>query len=381
MRIVKITLYHLSATLTQPIYWSTGHTKVRGSLLVQIQMDNGIIGWGETIRCEAFQALKQLAEYLPGQCIEDINDIQIVHKRLKNTAMQLEIQTKLYMCALGAIDIALWDMLGKKLGVPVSKLAGKEGCKKVMCYASGGYPTEKYDSSQFKNLIEDYVKMGFQAVKIKIGHYDMEVDMERIRIAREIIKPERLLFIDINQAYNAQEYEEIYEHIKTQHVSFVEEPFGITTTQHYEKIRNLKEVKIAAGENFYSTDELKQFVDKNILDIIQPDIGNTGGFTELLPLNPYFGEKNIKVCPHLWGTNLITNATLGFCSAIEKKCTYQGIPLIEYDCTENPLRGAVCKLDGKIIDGYINIYGGNGIGSDVSQENIEPFIFESCYME
>ena len=170
MKISDIKTYFLQAKLEQPFGWSLDWADRRSAFLVQIDTDEGITGWGEAgtpghpaIAAVISQTLKPL---LMGQ---DPFDREALWERMY-AKMRDYGQKGLPIEAISGIDIALWDLMGKALQMPVHKLLGGAMREKVLAYATGLY--YKKSPNQTQDLVQEalgYVKAGFPAIKMKIG--------------------------------------------------------------------------------------------------------------------------------------------------------------------------------------------------------------------
>ena len=108
----------------------------------------------------------------------------------------------LYIQALGSVDMALWDIVGKALDLPVYQILGPFQ-RKIRVYAAGGYYGENKTISDLAKEMQGYVDEGFRAVKMKVGGADFNTDVERVRAVRDAIGPDIDLLIDANNKWRA----------------------------------------------------------------------------------------------------------------------------------------------------------------------------------
>lgn len=200
MKIVEVKTYTLKSELLHPLIWSNGHITHRETVLVRICTNTGIVGWGETGNSLASSIIQHgLTPLLIGE--DPMNRIDLWQKMYglfygSNSACGLA------MCAISAIDIALWDIAGKATNLPVYQLLGGRLRQKVSVYATGLYYTDNNCLSRLQEEAKSYVEQGFQGMKMKIGGLGLVEDRKRVAAVREAIGSEVRLMVDANQAYN-----------------------------------------------------------------------------------------------------------------------------------------------------------------------------------
>jgi L-alanine-DL-glutamate epimerase-like enolase superfamily enzyme len=181
--------------------------------------------------------------------------------------------------AISAVDTALWDCLGKTLQVPCWKLWG--ACfTELPVYAMVGWIN--LDRESIKKRCEDALKLGYRAVKLKIGYPTLAEDLERIRYVREIVGDSTSLMIDANQVFTVGEAIERGKAFEDMDCYWFEEPIHAQNIEGYKQIATELKIQIATGENLFSPQEFAFFIKNNAVDIIQPDLRRCGGPTALL---------------------------------------------------------------------------------------------------
>jgi len=172
-------------------------TAERGCSLVEVETEDGVVGIGE-----AWGPAKATAGYLevikPAYVGRELYDRELIWSDLICRRYHLGLQSQLTACASG-INIAIYDAMGKTLGLPVCKLLGGLGRDRVPVYASDGYITGDPDN-QLPAQLERIADKGFPGAKFKIG-ISPRSDEERVRLARDILGDEMLLLVDVNGNY------------------------------------------------------------------------------------------------------------------------------------------------------------------------------------
>jgi L-alanine-DL-glutamate epimerase-like enolase superfamily enzyme len=183
--------------------------------------------------------------------------------------------------AISAVDIAMWDLKARLLGVPLSTLLGRVR-DVVPVYGSGGFTT--YDQEQLERQLGGWVRGGINAVKIKVGS-EPDQDLERVREARRAIGERARLFVDANGAYQRKQALDLAEAFAREaNVSWFEEP---VSSDDLEGLRLLRDrapagMKIAAGEYGYDLFYFRRMLEAGAVDVLQADVTRCGGVTQML---------------------------------------------------------------------------------------------------
>jgi L-alanine-DL-glutamate epimerase-like enolase superfamily enzyme len=206
-------------------------------------------------------------------------------------------QTGIAAWGLAAIDIALWDILGKSLGSPVYKLLG--ACRdSVPIYGSGGWLS--YSTDQLLEEVTSYVKRGFKAVKMKVGSRDKTRDIERVKAVREAIGNNVLLMVDANQAWAPHEAIEFSQKIRDFGIFWLEEPISKDDHDGYARVASRIDLPIASGEREYSMHAFRELLQRGAISIVQPDALRFGGISRCVKLAHLAEAYNAQVAPHFY---------------------------------------------------------------------------------
>src|SRR5215813_9041091 len=201
MIITGVRTHLLEASLSQPFAYSRAWYDTRTAMVVEIETDHGIVGWGECYGPAQITAavVQSVAPWLIGQDPLRTEFLwQMIYSRLRDHG-----QKGVVIQGLSGIDIALWDIKGKHFGVPVHQLLGGALRHEVQAYATGLYRRKTGDPLQY--LAEEaagYVADGFKAVKLKVG-FGIAQDAAVTRAVREAIGPDIALMVDANHAFDA----------------------------------------------------------------------------------------------------------------------------------------------------------------------------------
>ena len=373
LKIIKIETHVLSNQLEQSFFFSQWAYNERRICVVKITTDQGIYGWGEG--------------YGPADVIQQgitlLEPILIGKDPLENESLWFEMYRKtldfarrsVLFAAISAIDIALWDIKGKALNLPVSTLLGGQHRKKVVPYATGLYFSES------KTLVEDlvaeakdYVAQGFKAIKMKVG-LSIKDDVRHVKNVRAAVGPEIQLMVDSNHAYSLREAAELARKIEPYDIGWFEEPVSPEFYDQYAQLRQKTSIPIAGGECEYLRYGFLQLLQNKSVDIAQIEICASGGLTEAKRIASLASSFGVEVIPHVWGTGIGFHAALHFIANIEPLPGRLFPPdiFVEYDRTENAIRDRLTFPAVQMENGYIEIPQSPGLGIDIDSDALKEF--------
>ncbi|MDF1632960.1 mandelate racemase/muconate lactonizing enzyme family protein [Mycoplana sp. MJR14] len=373
MKIVAVRTHLLEHRLAVPFESASMRFDRRAHVLVEIECDNGLTGWGECLGPARANAAV-VAAYRPWLVGADPLETEKIWARLYN-ALRDQGQRGLSITALSGIDIALWDIKGKHFGVPVSTLLGGRFRDEVRAYATGSFKREGVD--RVADNAEDaarYRAEGFHATKIKIG-FGVEQDLAVIRAVREAIGPDMRLMVDANHGYDVLEAVELGRRAAEYGIDWFEEPVVPEQLDAYRAVRAGQPIPVAGGETWHTRWGMREPVETRAVDILQPDLCGVGGFTEARRVADLAALHGVRVVPHVWGTAVQIAAALQFMAAmIPNPVRVNPIePILEFDRTENPFRQAVVKTPIEHVRGVVKIPDGPGLGIDIDRDALAEF--------
>jgi len=197
--------------------------------------------------------------------------------------------------AISAVDIALWDLRGKREGLPLWKMAGGAG-QETRVYA--GAIDLNFTRERLVENFKGYVAAGFEAVKIKVGRPDLQDDRERVAAVREAIGPDRKLMVDANYGLSREQAAAAAEAFAPYDILWFEEPIDPEDLPGYAMLAETTPIPLAQGENLHNLDEFRRAIAGAGLSYIQPDASNCGGVTGWLKVAAMADAAGIPVCSH-----------------------------------------------------------------------------------
>ena len=349
----------------------------RSFALVRVETDKGIIGYGE--------ASTSYGHFYP-KVVESIVDEAvsraIIGKDPTNIQDRLQ-DLNLYINpwlgwegitsqVIGAVEIALWDILGKANGMSISELWGG-GLKRIPLYATGTTYPEKGPEWHGK-FFDHVLERGFAAVKTRIGS-PYKKAIAQIAGVREYIGDDLVLLVDGYWTYSTETAIRLAKEMEEYDVYWFEEPIPQYRLNGLERLCEESPVNIAVGERIYSLSGFENVITRNAAHILQPDPTVCGGIYESMEIAALAKANDMKVFPHIGGLTAVgIAAVLHFASVIKTD-------FLEYDSSPyQPLRDELLKdpifsLD-NIEDGYISVPEKPGLGIEIDEACFEEFAYE-----
>jgi D-galactarolactone cycloisomerase len=375
MQITNVITYPLRCATNEPFAYSQKWFKHRTALLIKIETDEGIIGWGESFCHDAWPAIVALIDrvYKPLLIGQEAFSREVIWSLLYNWTRDYG-QKGLTTAAMSGIDIALWDIAGKAAGLPISKLLGGNFYKHVEAYATGLYITERSmkDPVVLAEEALRYVEQGFRGIKMKVG-FGLEVDVRNVECVRRTIGSGIKLMVDANHAYPPDMSIRLARSIEDLDIFWFEEPVVPEDLDGYVEVRRATNIPVAGGEAEFTRYGFSNLLTRRCVDFVQPDLCITGGISEGVKIAALASAFGTRLVPHIWGTGVALAAALQFMAAQPPSppSLNSSTLLLELDRTENPLREESLVTNLQLSNGNLTIPTGPGLGVEV----------DACYLE
>ncbi len=340
--------------------WSFGGAPANrfDTLLVRLETDSGLVGWGEAFSRNRDSALKQVLDTRLLPLLIGRNAAQIV-KIKYDLEFQLHNFGRVGSVEYGisAIDIALWDILGKASGLPLVRLLGGSFTDELEVYAS----LMRYGTiPEVTKAVRRAVDRGYRYIKLH------EVEIDTMRAAVEAAGSGVKVMADTNCPWSVPEALQIDRELVPLGLMWFEEP--VWPPENYTglaAVRKQGNHRIASGENAGSLFDFVAMVEAGAIDIAQPDAAKTGGITELLKIAAFCEAHGVEFAPHcaLFGPGQV--------ATIHLSAAQRGTPLLERlfcDFEEDLFGGATVPVGGRI-----RVPQGPGLGLEPDARIIERF--------
>jgi len=374
MIITSVRTHVLEAKLSEPFAYSRAWYDTRTAMLVEIETDTGLVGWGECYGPARITSavVQSVAPWLIGEDPLRTDALwRMIYARLRDHG-----QKGVVIQGLSGIDIALWDIKGKHFGVPAYQLMGGALRTEVQAYATGLYRRKSGDP--LKYLAEEaagYVADGFKAVKLKVG-FGVEEDAAVTRAVRQAIGPDVALMVDANHAYDAVAAIGLGRIIEGLDIGWFEEPVPPEDLAGHRAVKAAISIPIAGGECEFTRFGFRDVLVSRAIDIIQPDTCAAGGLSECRKIADMAEAFGVRYNPHVWGTGIAIAASLQLLAVLPSHTPTSLAPLapmLEFDRTEHPIRQAILTKPIEHERGIVRVPDGPGLGIEVDRAALKRF--------
>jgi D-galactarolactone cycloisomerase len=366
LRIAEVRIHKLCAPLQERFGWSLNWTRQRTATLVEVITKEGLTGWGDGGLYDELQRRPEAAiGRSPFEAEAIFDDLRTPPVLQRRTGPQ----------RAGGLDVALWDIIGQALGVPVCQLLGRQYRTRVEPYCTALYRKDWPDlAAGLAAEARMWVAQGFRSLKMKIG-YGPDIDAHIVAAVRDAIGGIGLA-VDSNCAYDAGTAVALGRRLEPFNLLWWEEPLSADDLCGYARFRNQVGIPVASGETLPADELIADYIQPRLVDIVQPEIefaGLTGGRR----LSYACWLNHLRLIPHNWGTAVRTAAILHWMSTIPPVTQALAAPpaVFELDCTENPARDAVVRTPFRVdpSDGCIAVPTGPGLGIEVIPEAVAEY--------
>jgi len=272
------------------------------------------------------------------------------------------------MSAIGGVDTALWDLLGKARGKPVWSLLGgqRSACP---AYASGLLWN---DPEALASEAQRHLEQGFRRMKMRLGRSEA-YDTTAVRAVRNVIGPSRKdgsgndLIVDASMRYDVDLARRIGKVLEENGIFWFEEPFEPEQVDKFAALRGTVNVPLAAGENEFGLQGFDELIRLQAVDIVQPDASRCGGVSEVRRVAEKAENANIRVAPHTWSDAVAVLANAHVVAAIKNGVT------VEVDRTGNPFIDRLLVEPLHVQEGLLQLGNAPGLGVELDSAVVDEF--------
>lgn len=367
LNLAKVEPILLRAKIDTPIVTSFGNIPERAVLLVRVEDTDGAVGWGEVFGNFPVHGAENRAhlirDFLASIALSETwasPAAAFAALTRKTHIMTLQAgEPGSFAQAIAGVDIALWDLVARRLDMPLWRLMGGER-DTVPTYASGLNPTG------FEGIVAQKLDEGYNAFKIKIG-FGQEIDFAALKGMRALIG-ERALMTDVNQGWDVDTACANWQAYTDFGLGWIEEPLPADAPlAEWNRLAACGGAPIAAGENLLGDDQFDTHIASGAFGVVQPDMCKWGGFSKTLPLALRIEDAGLRYCPHFLA------GPVGILAAAHCLAAAGGDGILEVDANPNPLREQFTGGLPDIIDGNMTLPTKAGLGIEPDADYLKAF--------
>jgi galactonate dehydratase len=360
-------------------------TGVRGYgpwLMVRVETAEGLVGWGEGTNFPGVQpiatAVRNLADAVIGKSAWDIEaNWNRMYRYLYYNGMGGVV-----MAAISAIDIALYDILGKKLGVPVYRLLGGKVRESLRIYANGWTENVGRTPETLARRTKELVAKGFPGCKFdpftstpfnrEVTPQELRGAAEQVEAVREAGGPDYEIAIDVHGRWNVTSTLQILRALEPYRLFFYEEALPPENVSAMAEVQRSVKVPLATGERIFGRHGFRELLERHAVRIVQPDIARTGGITEFRKIANMADTYYVSVAPHNPNGPICTVASIHACLAIPN------FLVLEFFEPDEPVFREI--IDGGLRRDRAEVYPptGPGLGVEISEEFLRKHRFDEA---
>ncbi|MGI6083264.1 MAG: galactonate dehydratase [Limnochordia bacterium] len=344
-------------------------------VFVKVITDEGIVGVGEATlegrELTVAEAIGELGRYLIGQ------DPFAIEKHSMRMQRDCYWRTgPILSTAISGVEMALWDIKGKALGVPVYELLGGLVNARIKVYANGWFAGAR-TAEEFAEKAAATVALGFRALKwdpfgtayLNLSTREMDAALKKVAAVREAVGPSVDLLIEAHGRFDVMTACRIGRELGPFRPYWYEEPIPPGSPQALAEVRRAVPVPIAAGERCYSRFDCAELLRNDAVDVIQPDVCHVGGLLEMKRVASMADAFYVPVSPHSPNGPVCHAATLHFAASCH------GFLMLETMVTDVSWRGEVASEYGRFVDGCFEPPSQPGLGVELHEGAFSRFSY------
>ncbi len=353
-----------------------------GALYVRIYTDQGVFGHGEAVDSVS-GGVPIVAGFRWALMGQDPLNVDALFERLRTSGIFAGAQAGQYVSALTAVEIALWDLTGKAVGLPIYQLMGGKTRERIRVYCDSG--TDNRNDPKAKEFIAQIIENGFTAAKIDIddgndparfdrvnwtaNNAEIEHMVDKVAFMRESLPKRIELAVDMHGRYDLGTAKRMAKELEPFKLLWLEEPVPPENVDAMRDVRESTNTPICAGENLFLRHGFRELLEKRAVDIIMPDIQKCGGLLEARKIADMAHTYYVPMAPHCQASPMGTMASCHVLASIPNALVLEwhwGHP------ASRTVRWKEFVKEGEIIQkGYITVSDRPGIGLEMNDEAVK----------
>ena len=337
-------------------------------VFLKVETDSGLYGWGEaSLEYREKTVVEAMLEIERGVAGCEAANIEAIWQNVNR-----EVYFRggaVYMSALGALEMALWDIKGKAFGVPVYELLGGRVRDRIQCYANAWFAGAS-EPKEFADKARIAVEAGYKGLKWDpFGSAYLDMTPQEfakaeacVEAVAEVVAGKAELLIEAHGRFNVPTAVRAGDMLATYNVGWFEEPLPPGNLEALADVKRRTKVPIAAGERLYSRWDYVPFFRSRCADYAQPDVTHVGGIAELRRISDMAEAQFLPCCPHNPCGPIANAATL------HAAASTLNIRRLETMATDVPWRVQIAREDTSFVDGFLTIPEMPGLGVEIDLE-------------
>jgi len=365
MKIRQVDAFAVSIPLPRPVADAVRTITHRDHLMVRIDTDSGLCGWGFTLGYDGSRAMVSLVDEIYRPMLEGADPFASEYLWAEMFRQSIQAGRRgAALRAMSAIDIALWDLRGKHASLPVMHLLGTHKTR-LRCYATGGYYRPGQTIDQLLEEVDATAGKGFTALKLKVGGLPAREDAARVGAVRKHLGDDFDILLDANGGWpDAPSAIAAMRRLEEFRPYWIEEPVRADNVEAMARIAEALDTPVATGELEATRWAFAQLVNQKAADILQPDATVVGGVGEWLKVAHMAAAHDIPIAPHYnWDIHTQLCATIPNCIFIEYFVRESGVKMFDA-LLDNPLEPA---------NGWIEPRQGPGFGLEWNEDSLASY--------
>ena len=369
----------MSLEITNLQYFLVHPGRGKNLLFVRLETSDGLHGWGECYTqadrdIQIVAHLDQLDRYVVGRDprqIKQLTDAAYNDFSARRGAMD-------YYSAISGIEQALWDLAGKRHGVPVNELLGGRCRDRIWVYANGWARSGSHE--ELARSATEVVARGFTALKFDpvpgpwrtiISRETEEEAVARVAVVREAVGPDVEILVEVHRRLAPMHAVRLARAVEPYRPFWFEEPVLAENLAALAEAKREINIPVVTGEELYTKFEFREVFERGAADIINPDVCNVGGILELKEIaamaEPYF----VAVSPHNYNST-----TVGLAATLNVSAAIPNFLITEYFLNMESLGNEIAEQPFEVVDSYIAVPEGPGLGIELDEAALARFPYQ-----
>lgn len=377
-RIKEIKTHAVSVPLARPLWTAHEPLDSANVILVEVKTDDGLAGCGQIhgapmkAICEWVDRFGQIVRGMEATANVDVWEklFALTSPRPGGYAGRDGLPPPLprgqrpqIMAAIAGIDIALWDIKGKRAGMPVYQLLGGSA-QPVFSYATGGYYHEGASVEDYARELAGFVSRGYRAVKLKTGAESVADEAQRVRAVRQAIGQDVSLMLDMNAPYDLDTCMAFARAVEPSNIHWLEEPLHwYLQPADFVRLAQATPIPLAHGERELTRFTMRDFIASGAIRYVQFDSTRAAGFTEALRVAQFAEQHGVRIAPHL-APEIHAHLVAAFPGAAFGVETHGGPE-------RDPLWFQLFTERAQVRDGYVHLSDKPGFGVEIDWSYVQ----------